>query len=207
MTMGTPEYMAPEQATGHPADARTDVYALGGIIYEMLTGKPPYEGANFMEILNKKANTLPPPPATLRADVPAELEALITRTLAKYRRRGRRRWKSSSARSSRSRRAFSRRAPSRTWRSSPAPEVWRPRASNVCRWCARRARFQRRRTGTIDGAGPLLRRRRAWERKRIAMAAGGALALLLGAVVLAATSKHGKRTQVPWRWARCRPRA
>ncbi len=83
MTMGTPEYMAPEQATGHPADPRSDVYAVGGILYEMLSGKPPYEGANFMDILNKKANTLPPPLGNVRADVPAELEALITRTLAK----------------------------------------------------------------------------------------------------------------------------
>ena len=83
MTMGTPEYMAPEQATGHPADPRSDVYAVGGILYEMLSGKPPYEGANFMDILNKKANTLPPPLGDVRADVPAELEALITRTLAK----------------------------------------------------------------------------------------------------------------------------
>ena len=83
MTMGTPEYMAPEQATGHPADPRSDVYAVGGILYEMLSGKPPYEGANFMEILNKKANTLPPPLGNVRSDVPAELEALITRTLAK----------------------------------------------------------------------------------------------------------------------------
>jgi serine/threonine protein kinase len=83
MTMGTPEYMAPEQATGRPADPRSDVYALGGILYEMLSGKPPYEGANFMEILHKKANQNPAALSTFRADVPPELEALITRTLAK----------------------------------------------------------------------------------------------------------------------------
>ncbi len=61
MTMGTPEYMAPEQAAGKPADPRSDVYAVGGMLYEMLTGKPPYEGDNFMEILHKKANTMPAP--------------------------------------------------------------------------------------------------------------------------------------------------
>jgi serine/threonine protein kinase len=83
MTMGTPEYMAPEQAAGRPADPRSDVYAAGGLLYEMLSGKPPYEGSNFMEILHKKANTMPTPLSTLRADVPAALDALIMRTLAK----------------------------------------------------------------------------------------------------------------------------
>ena len=64
--MGTPEYMAPEQAAGKPADPRSDVYAVGGLLYEMLTGNPPYEGANFMEILHKKANTMPAPLSTVR---------------------------------------------------------------------------------------------------------------------------------------------
>src|SRR6185312_13348124 len=59
MTMGTPEYMAPEQAAGRPADPRSDVYAVGGLVYEMLSGKPPYEGQNFMEILHKKATSMP----------------------------------------------------------------------------------------------------------------------------------------------------
>ena len=83
MTMGTPEYMAPEQAAGRPADPRSDIYAVGGLLYEMLSGKPPYEGDNFMEILHKKANTLPAALASLREDVPPALEALIMRTLAK----------------------------------------------------------------------------------------------------------------------------
>jgi serine/threonine protein kinase len=83
MTMGTPEYMAPEQAAGKPADPRSDIYAAGGLLYEMLSGKPPYEGKNFMEILHKKANTQPPPLSTYRDDVPPALEALIQRTLAK----------------------------------------------------------------------------------------------------------------------------
>jgi serine/threonine protein kinase len=83
MTMGTPEYMAPEQAAGRPADPRSDVYAAGGLLYEMLSGKPPYEGNNFMEILHKKATTVPPALSTLRDDVPSTLDALITRTLAK----------------------------------------------------------------------------------------------------------------------------
>ena len=81
--MGTPEYMAPEQASGKPADPRSDVYAVGGLLYEMLTGNPPYEGSNFMEILHKKANTMPAPLSTVRQDVPAQLEAVIMRAMAK----------------------------------------------------------------------------------------------------------------------------
>ena len=83
MTMGTPEYMAPEQAAGKPADPRSDIYAVGGILYEMLTGEPPYDGNNFMEILTKKASQPPAPLSGFRSDVPAEIEALIMRTLAK----------------------------------------------------------------------------------------------------------------------------
>jgi serine/threonine protein kinase len=83
MTMGTPEYMAPEQAAGKPADPRSDVYAAGGLLYEMLSGKAPFEGANFMEILHKKANTMPAPLSTMREDVPPALEALIFKALAK----------------------------------------------------------------------------------------------------------------------------
>ena len=83
MTMGTPEYMAPEQAAGKPADPRSDIYAVGGILYEMLTGQPPYDGNNFMEILHKKASQPPAPLSSFRTDVPADIEALIMRALAK----------------------------------------------------------------------------------------------------------------------------
>jgi serine/threonine protein kinase len=83
VAMGTPEYMAPEQAAGRVADARSDVYAAGGILYEMLTGKAAYEGANFMEILHKKATEAPAPIATFRSDIPAEMEDLVRRTMAK----------------------------------------------------------------------------------------------------------------------------
>ncbi|HUS68169.1 MAG TPA: serine/threonine-protein kinase, partial [Kofleriaceae bacterium] len=83
MAMGTPEYMAPEQAAGRTADERCDVYAVGAILYEMLTGSPPYEGDNFMEILTKKATIDPPPPATLRGELPPQVESLVVSAMAR----------------------------------------------------------------------------------------------------------------------------
>ncbi len=83
VAMGTPEYMAPEQAAGRVADARSDVYAAGGILYEMLAGRAAYEGSNFMEILHKKATQLPAPIAGFRNDIPLEIEDLVKRTMAK----------------------------------------------------------------------------------------------------------------------------
>jgi serine/threonine-protein kinase len=83
MAMGTPEYMAPEQAAGKPADARSDVYAVGAILYEMLTGRPPYEGENFMEILTKKATVEPVSLKQLRAELPDVVERVVMRALAR----------------------------------------------------------------------------------------------------------------------------
>jgi serine/threonine protein kinase len=82
VAMGTPEYMAPEQAAGQAIDARADVYAVGAILYEMLTGKPPHEGQNIMEVLTRKATVAPTPLEVLRSDVPRDLERLVMRTLA-----------------------------------------------------------------------------------------------------------------------------
>ena len=83
MAMGTPEYMAPEQAAGRPADARCDVYALGAIMYEMCTGEAPYSGENFMEILTKKATQDPPPPTALRPELAHQVSALIMQSMAR----------------------------------------------------------------------------------------------------------------------------
>jgi serine/threonine protein kinase len=82
IAMGTPEYMAPEQAAGQPFDARADVYSVGAILYEMLSARPPHDGANIMEILTLKATKAPAPLSSLRPDTPRELERLIMRTLA-----------------------------------------------------------------------------------------------------------------------------
>jgi serine/threonine protein kinase len=82
VAMGTPEYMAPEQAAGQQLDARADVYAVGAILYEMMCGKPPHEGTNVIEVLTRKATVAPTPLEVLRPDVPRDLERLIMRTLA-----------------------------------------------------------------------------------------------------------------------------
>ena len=83
VTMGTPEYMAPEQAAGRPADERCDVYSVGAILYEILTGKPPYEGDNFMEVLTKKATAEPVPIKSLRPEVPEVVRELVVRAMAR----------------------------------------------------------------------------------------------------------------------------
>jgi serine/threonine protein kinase len=83
VAMGTPEYMAPEQAAGRPADPRSDIYAVGSIIYEMLTGTAPYDGDNVMEVLHKKANQAPPALRGLRPDLPDGVVALVERAMAR----------------------------------------------------------------------------------------------------------------------------
>jgi hypothetical protein len=81
--VGTALYMAPEQATGGPVDARTDLYALGCVLYAMLVGRPPFSGDNPMRVMWQQVHERPVPAASLRRDVPADVEALITALLAK----------------------------------------------------------------------------------------------------------------------------
>jgi serine/threonine protein kinase len=82
-TVGTCEYMAPEQATGEPVDARTDLYALGCVLHAMLTGRPPFLGETAMSVLHQQLDRPPVPVRALRSDVPMELDDLIGRMLAK----------------------------------------------------------------------------------------------------------------------------
>jgi serine/threonine-protein kinase len=83
--LGTPAYMAPEQAAGQLAqiDRRTDVYGLGAILYEILTGVPPFSGASTEEVLRKVREEEPAPPRERWPEVPPALEALCLRALAK----------------------------------------------------------------------------------------------------------------------------
>jgi len=81
--VGTAEYMAPEQATGRPLDHRADLYALGLVMYAMLTGGPPFRGGQLAEIIEKQRRAVPPRVSSLVKDIPPELDELIARLLAK----------------------------------------------------------------------------------------------------------------------------
>jgi len=80
---GTVLYLAPEQALGQVVDARADLYALGVLLYEAFTGRPPFLGDNPVAIISQHLNAQPTPPRALRPDLPPELEAIILKLLAK----------------------------------------------------------------------------------------------------------------------------
>lgn len=79
--VGTPDYLSPEQARGEPSDGRSDLYALGLILHEMLTGKMPFDGGTISEILAQRMLRTPPPVSRLRADTPVWLVRLVDRLL------------------------------------------------------------------------------------------------------------------------------
>jgi eukaryotic-like serine/threonine-protein kinase len=84
MSLGTPQYMAPEQAMGDKGvDARADVYALGAVTYEMLTGEPPFTGPTAQAIVAKVMTETPRPLSSQRPTVPAEVEAAVLTALQK----------------------------------------------------------------------------------------------------------------------------
>jgi pentatricopeptide repeat protein len=83
--IGTPEYMAPEQVEGKPADQRADLYALGVILFEMVTGRPPFEGDTPLSVAVKHKTDPPPDPRALAPQIPAELGRVILRALEKDR--------------------------------------------------------------------------------------------------------------------------
>ncbi len=83
MTVGTPAYMSPEQAAGGTVDARTDVYALGAVLYEMLAGEPPFTGPTTQAVIAKRFHTEPTPIRALRPSVPEQVERAIARALSR----------------------------------------------------------------------------------------------------------------------------
>ncbi|WP_423222468.1 protein kinase domain-containing protein [Candidatus Amarolinea aalborgensis] len=83
MVVGTPEYMAPEQALGSPVDGRTDIYSLGVVIYRMLTGQVPFVRSNSMATVYAHVNEPPPPLRILRPEMPKSVEAVVLKALAK----------------------------------------------------------------------------------------------------------------------------
>jgi eukaryotic-like serine/threonine-protein kinase len=81
--LGTAAYISPEQVQAKPVDGRTDIYSLGAVLYEMLTGRPPFTGDSAVAIAYKQVNETPVPPSQLNQDVPPQLDAVVMRSLAK----------------------------------------------------------------------------------------------------------------------------
>ncbi|HNH97092.1 MAG TPA: protein kinase, partial [Microthrixaceae bacterium] len=81
--MGTATYFSPEQAQGLPVDPRSDLYSLGVVLYEMVTGRPPFSGDTPLAIAYKHVQDQPAPPSTIVPEVPRGLEAIIMKLLQK----------------------------------------------------------------------------------------------------------------------------
>jgi serine/threonine-protein kinase len=81
--LGTPLYMSPEQALAHPVDARSDIFSLGAVLYEMLTGRQAFAGENVTKILFQILSREPEPPTTLVPGLPDGVDYLVARSLAK----------------------------------------------------------------------------------------------------------------------------
>jgi serine/threonine-protein kinase len=80
--LGTPEFMSPEQIRGKPLDARSDIYALGIVAFEMFTGKLPFQGRNAQEMMIARLRGTPTPIRQIRPDVPAHIEKALARAMA-----------------------------------------------------------------------------------------------------------------------------
>src|SRR5205085_8585359 len=83
--LGTPQYMSPEQARGQKADARSDIFSLGVVLYELLTGRPPFEGVNALEVIGSILKEEPASLARFLPEASRELEHIVTKALRKDR--------------------------------------------------------------------------------------------------------------------------
>ena len=79
--MGTPDYISPEQVKGKPGDARTDIYAVGVVLYEMLTGTTPFSGDNPLIVMNNRLINQPTPPREIDPGISEELQEILYRAL------------------------------------------------------------------------------------------------------------------------------
>ena len=82
--VGTAAYIAPEQALGERIDGRADLYSLGAVLYELFTGRPPFLGDHALAVISQHVNAPVVPPRTFRAELPAAIEAVILKLLAKH---------------------------------------------------------------------------------------------------------------------------
>ena len=83
VVLGSPRYMSPEQVAGKRAESRSDVFSLGVILYEMLTGKPPFTGDDVTSIMFQILNFVPPPPSAVNPAIPSVLDFIVAKALAK----------------------------------------------------------------------------------------------------------------------------
>jgi serine/threonine protein kinase len=83
VVLGTPAYLSPEQAVGGAVDGRSDLFALGTLLYEATTGRTPFEGRSFIEIAANVLHVEPPPPSKLNSSVPRELDFIVVKALSK----------------------------------------------------------------------------------------------------------------------------
>jgi serine/threonine protein kinase len=83
VVLGSPRYMSPEQVAGKRAEPRSDIFSLGVILYEMLTGKPAFTGEDVTSVMYQILNVMPPSPSTVNPFVPAVLDFVVAKALAK----------------------------------------------------------------------------------------------------------------------------